>query len=480
MLSYTWKPRKTLINDGTKVTIRDLNQNVVTPPQTPTIANGSVTVYVEKEGRYFVSITSQGATTTHRVDINDTQNDVRPVTSLAEVQAEVKSAFASHTLAQRLDPRPRAIIFGTSLERQHGLLTDSDVVIGQFVERSGWANWANAYLEQRFSFTQNAGVSGNRFDQMLVRLSSDVLAHPSEWVWIGGPVNDISGGRSASAIIADITEIHKRILASGRRIHQLSAAPSDHYDTADKKSVLDEVNAHIWTLDNTPGVTVSDAFTALRSGTGAYGPAAHTVVDGIHWNDQGAHIVGYLAAQRIAAALPPLPRGLQSEIGQKNYWRGAFDAAPNSSVVAGTTVSLSSGKILYKATSMADGDTPGAGWEFNISSGRYAAGDKLQFEARIKWWDIEAKTGLVRSFWPGIKLQFRNVDSTFSTEASSMSGASARDRALVFWKDSGEVVLRTQIATVPVTNNRIYPRIDFNGVKNGYFEVSDLRIIKLN
>lgn len=78
MLEYTWQPRKTLISPDSVVTIKDLNQNVVTPPQAPVIAGRLVTIYVAKEGRYFVSIKSQTTTTTHRVDVNDTSNDTGP------------------------------------------------------------------------------------------------------------------------------------------------------------------------------------------------------------------------------------------------------------------------------------------------------------------------------------------------------------------------------------------------------------------
>lgn len=78
MLEYTWQPRKTLINTGSTVTIRDLNQNTVTPPQAPVISGRNVTIYVSEEGRYFVTIKSQGTSTTHRVDVNDPENDTGP------------------------------------------------------------------------------------------------------------------------------------------------------------------------------------------------------------------------------------------------------------------------------------------------------------------------------------------------------------------------------------------------------------------
>lgn len=399
----------------------------------------------------------------------------------AKAAAAVTPAITQASKLDRRDPRPRAIIFGTSLEAQNGVpMLDIDTVSGVGPEVSGWVNWMNPYIEQRLQITRNAGVGGNRFDQMLTRLQADVLAYPSEWVLIGGPVNDVSAPRTAAAIIADMKEIHKQILAAGRRVHQLTAAPSDFYDTAAKRSALDEVNAYIWTLDNTPGITVSDAFEVLRK-PGEYGPAVGYVVDGIHWNDQGAHRVGYLAAQRIAAALPPLPRGVQAPLAQRNHFRGLFDAAPTSSVVAGTTVSVPSpGRILYKATNMADADIPGAGWEINISTGRFAIGDKLQLQARVRWFDVEAKLGLVKKFNPVAKLQFRNVDSSFGPEAVAFIGASSRDRALVHFQDSGEMLLRTQVGTVSDTTNRVYARFEFAGVRNGYFEVSDIRVIKTN
>lgn len=129
MLSYTWTPRKTLITEGSTVTIYNLEKRLVVPPQPPVISGKNVTIYVEKEGRYFVKIQSQTVSTTHYVDVNDPANDGGgpiPETSLPERLSE-------------------ASLNATYVGQSNGTLGAELVTNGDFAaDLTGWtgANWA--------------------------------------------------------------------------------------------------------------------------------------------------------------------------------------------------------------------------------------------------------------------------------------------------------------------------------------------------
>lgn len=397
--------------------------------------------------------------------------------------ASISTSIQNKLKLERKDYFPRAVIFGTSLEAQNGKLPNETAVIADYPQLGGWVHWMNAYLEQRFDLVRNAGIGGNQYSQMRARLDADVLAYPSEWVFIGGPANDVSQGRTTADIIADAKDIHARILATGRRILQLTVPPSDFYDTAAKKLVVDEVNTWLWSLHQTPGIIVSDAFENTRA-TGGYGPATGNTTDGVHYSEQGARIIGIEAARNVSAVLP------QSAVGIRNSTtKASVIANPTFSTNAGWTAPPAAitatypgdGRLLLKVTGNTVIADDGISFDELLSNGRYAIGDRLQAKARFKWRNAKnVVDGSGNStFYPLLRIQQRNADNTFAEEALAFGGSSGGRRPLTKLPTYGEVVVKTQQVLIKDTNFRIYVRVGQYGMASGEIEVSDLQVYKV-
>lgn len=377
------------------------------------------------------------------------------------------------------DAMPRAILFGTSLEAQSGGLPGSSAIIDKAMSSRGWPHHFNAYMEQRFDLVRNAGVGGNKFNQMLARISTDVLAYPSDWVLIGGPVNDVSGERTTAQIIADLDAIHATILGDGRRILQLTCAPSDFYDTPAKKIVVDQVNAYIWTLHQKSGVLVSDAFEVLRA-AGGHGPATGMAVDNIHYSEQGAHLVGRKAAETVAASLPPLPRALQVPTGRVNVIGNAgFDGGAGWSAPSATATATypNDGRMILKITGQTTKTDDGVTYTENISSGRFKPGDYVQASMRVRWWNA-SPLAIASPFRPLLRVQQRHVDHTFGKETNAYFAAGGDDRLWTKAPDRGELVVITQRLLIEPTTDRLYIRVAWVGASAISIEFSGLQVFK--
>jgi lysophospholipase L1-like esterase len=410
--------------------------------------------------------------------INDTASATRgALNATYATKAELEALPVGGDLPA--DVKPRAIIFGTSLEAQSGGLPSGVGVIDTAMSSRGWPHHFNVYMEQRFDLNRNAGVGGNTFAQMLTRMNADVLAYPSDWVFIGGPVNDISAGRTTAQIKADLDAIHAAILADGRRILQLTCAPSDFYDTAAEKLVVDEINAYIWTLHQKNGVLVSDAFEVLRA-AGGYGPATGMAVDGIHFSEQGSHLVGRKAAETVAAALPPLPRALQTPTGRVNVIGNAgFDSGTGwgAPPVNTTATYPNDGRLILKITGETVNTDDGVTYTENISSGRFAAGDYIQAVVRVRWWNASPLT-TAAPFRPLLRIQQRHVDSVFGNSAETYFAASGDNRIWTKAPERGEIVMITQRLLVEATTDRLYIRVAWIGAANASIEFSGLQVYK--
>lgn len=81
-------------------------------------------------------------------------------------------------------------------------------------------------LGNSISVIKNAGISGNRADQMLARIENDVIPFKSDWVFLNCGVNDFFGNdRSVEAVQADVTQILNALLTDGRKVLVFNCPP---------------------------------------------------------------------------------------------------------------------------------------------------------------------------------------------------------------------------------------------------------------
>lgn len=387
------------------------------------------------------------------------------------------------------------VLFGTSLEEQNRDGTDSLDPSGALpapVNARGWAHWANAFSGGGWRMVRNAGVSGNTYTQMLARIQADVLAYPSDWVWIGGPINDISSGagRTAAAIIADATAILDAL--KDRRVLILTAPPSTAYDTASKKAVLTAVNQWIRDLPRTrPGVVVVDAWRVLVD-TATGNPATGMTSDGIqHYSQAGAARIGKAAAAALAPWVMPAPRRVSftgdpaSVVANPAFATNGSGWSATASVTAAYTAddeTFSNKAVLTFSGNTGAGDL-GITCNEVIGNGRYAVGDVIQLSARVKWSNI-VPVGVVSRIGPVVRCRQFDNNSVFLTDSQTIGLWDSDSNRVIpnGFPSSGEVIVRTHKNTIqnPAAGHKqLSYLLGFVGIASGTVEISDFAAVKV-
>jgi lysophospholipase L1-like esterase len=191
------------------------------------------------------------------------------------------------------------ILFGDSITANQG------VPAGQ--TSLSWFASANTTLGGVFSFTRNAGVSGDTTALMLARLTNDVLPYQPSWVGVLGGVNDITADTVSATTIANLTAIYDAILARGARLICEVVLPCTSFSTAGRKAAVDAINAAIraYASAHRPVVLIDwwAAFSDPNSNQG-YDPLALYTSDGKHPSATGAGVMGAVWAAAVASVKP--------------------------------------------------------------------------------------------------------------------------------------------------------------------------------
>lgn len=165
---------------------------------------------------------------------------------------------------------------------------------------SGYFTWAGIILRGLKSL-KNAGGSGERTDQMLARLATDVITYSPDWCIVQGGGNDVTQGKTAAQIEASLTSIYAQLLAAGIRVVACTITPTINADTASEKAVLYAVNAWIRSYARANrGIVLCDWFNAIADATTG-NPATGMTSDGVHPSPIGALRMGRV----LATALDP-------------------------------------------------------------------------------------------------------------------------------------------------------------------------------
>lgn len=427
---------------------------------------------------------------THPIAYADVVADIQdPESVIGEALA---TAVEVQTLAVTprtpVDPQhQRVILFGTSQE-----LASTSGVEGVMSAASpthtasgrGWANWSYAYLDHQFYTAVNAGIGGNRYDQMLARISTDVLAYDSEWVWMGGPINDITNARTFAQIKADLDAMLALLLADNRKVLILTAAASTSVDSAGERTVLADSNTYIKTLpDLFPGrVVVADIFADI-SDTGTVQPLANATFDGVHYSDVGAHLVGRRAAEAVRAVTPVPLHEQTTAPGRPALTQLATNPFLTSTGWTVTTATASwavpgTVSLTYTGRSAAN-EVEGVALSTPLApAAGYAAGDKVRLRAKAKW-KRAVPLGIASQVGPQLLMQPRNIDNSFTDpQPDAWRTAGAETEIPDRFPMSGEVTLQTPWLLVGPNVDRLYCKAFFQGVASVWVEFSDFEILR--
>lgn len=381
------------------------------------------------------------------------------------------------------------ILFGTSLEAQNENGADTiDPASGAALAGRGWFHWANAYLNNPLKLVRNAGIGGNTYAQMLARIDADVLAHQSDWVFMGGPTNDTSTGRTTAEIIADATAILEKL--KGRKVLLLTAPPTSAH-TGSEINVLFEVNAWIRQLPQARrNVIVVDIWNALAA-PGSVTPATGMTVDGIHYTLNGAARIGKIVADTIKQWIPNAPYRTSNGVDPTSVIANpTFDSSGSGWVVLGTGVSAAYSaaedsfvnKAVLTFSGVSSTGNLGIQYEENISGGRFAPGDRIRISARITW-SGTTSLGAASQWGPMVLVQRVQTDNAVYGGDQTWGFVPSSQWAIPTGVPSaGVAVVTTAILTIPSSAspiNRLRVRFGFRGIASGTIEITDVAACKV-
>lgn len=164
----------------------------------------------------------------------------------------------------------------------------------------GYYMWANALLDHRLTLLKNAGVPGERADQIAARVT-DVTSLPvlPRFCVVLAGTNDITVPRTYSQITASLLAIHNALRAKGITVVACTIPPRTGLDAA-KTLLMAQVNDWIRAQATQPNTIVCD-WTAQVADTTTAAARTGAMWDGLHPASLGASAMG----KALASALRP-------------------------------------------------------------------------------------------------------------------------------------------------------------------------------
>lgn len=182
----------------------------------------------------------------------------------------------------------------TATARTAALLGDSF-----FASFAGWFGWGNAQSGSKLVPVLNAGVGGQRLDQIAARISTQVAPKQPEVVVLHGGTNDVSAGETAATIQSRFAAIFDALDALGVQDIVACTVPTQTGFSAGQKTVVSTVNTWLKGLSRT-NLTVADTQLALTTGDGVTADAAK-LVDAVHPNSTGQQAMADVLDDVLAA-----------------------------------------------------------------------------------------------------------------------------------------------------------------------------------
>ena len=283
------------------------------------------------------------------------------------------------TLATKVDVTPATLAFlGDSITAAGAVQTSTATSL--FTLGTGFSNWLQIYLRQRFTVVGTFGYGGQTVAQIRGHLA-DALAVNPKYLFIEAGINSIEGAVSAADIIADLDAMHAVCRDAGVTVLQSTITPSSGLTStgasvATKKANIATVNA--WITDEAtrvPGVIAVPMDEAIDDGTGS--PVTGTTYDGTHPSTYGAQLLGQAAGKILRGVIPrndallpatnsetwnALPNGLFTGTG------GFLNFVANTGVASGWQASYG-GTVTAVPTKVARSDGFGEWQQISITAG---------------------------------------------------------------------------------------------------------------
>ena len=370
-----------------------------------------------------------------------------------------------------------------------GLLGDS-ITAGNDEERRnrGYWTWAEVLQGQLYDVVAYAGIGGNTCAQMLARVNADVIAYAPTGCVVMGGANDIAGGRTYAAIIADLEDIYDLLHAAGIHIIATTSVPSTSYSTEGQRTIFRDMATWIagYVAAHPSYMTYCDTGSLYADAN--ENPLTGYTWDGVHCTALGAYTIGSALATAIAGIAPARnlwldagdPRGINYNTEMAGTG-GTKSGAATGTVATGYQVAGScvasktartGGGEWQKIAMSASGDGRLSTPSIDVTAG-FAEGDtvtlEIEFETDNDWTDVEQFYGY---------LQFRDGSGSQLALATSLLNDNVSGPILdppVYLPRPASGILRTEPTTVPVgttaLRNYLYIKGAAGSVRVGRYQL---------
>lgn len=168
---------------------------------------------------------------------------------------------------------------------------------------TGWHVQANGRAGFPLRFISNAGVGGDRTDQMLARIDTDVIdLLPDVCIVLGG-TNDVGQGVSAATIQGYLSDIYDALEAEGIAIVACTIPPRGDLDAGEDTTLLavnDWIEANYSNWSNAYLCDWNDEMTLSGAEGVDYDPDLFS--DHVHPNAAGHKVMGSVLGPVLASA----------------------------------------------------------------------------------------------------------------------------------------------------------------------------------
>lgn len=207
-------------------------------------------------------------------------------------------------------PTTGTFTFAGNFAITSGATTSADVVtvLDKFGNQ-GFMTWANALSGQRFNFIYNGGKGGDTTTNMLIRMTTEILALTSlpKYLFIMGGVNDTSTVTAATVstvaatAVSNLQAIATLALQSGITPILMTVLPvgSGLGSAATRQACIDIINNSLrYYAGSNNGIGLIDSAVAIMNPATGFMLASCLSSDGsnIHVNPIGARCVGQMIA----------------------------------------------------------------------------------------------------------------------------------------------------------------------------------------
>ncbi|MFP5213067.1 MAG: SGNH/GDSL hydrolase family protein [Acidobacteriota bacterium] len=287
-------------------------------------------------------------------------------------------------------PGNRVVFLGDSIEIRGGndINWVQDAWVSHFLIRGGG----------RVHMLHNAGIGGNRTDQMVTRFATDVAAYRPDKVFIKGGTNDIDVLTTAQTL-ANLQQLVMLVKSIGATPIICTIPPK-----SGKATAVNAINLGVKRIARSNRITLVDFHSVLANEATGNLTAAYDSGDGVHPSKTGARAMADAAISATAHLWQPLnflptdntdtnnmlANGLFLTDAGADGVADSWTKGGTSSTVVSSLVTDAAIKGKWQQFVRTDSGSVTMAQSFNAASNKWAVGDRLAFTGRVQTANVDS------------------------------------------------------------------------------------------